>query len=860
MTGNVRVGKRFRLSKRVYEWREEDMLNLLGSSRKPVFVHADHQILYVNPAMTELLGLTGEVMMGQPLHSLVFPSGSKAESAGTDGATVERIWRHGQLMEMKAVNLPFNYKGKPSRLVMLEEDVQEGGMETGAGGKKVEQQHYESLVEHNPAAISSLDLQGVIRTANPAMEAMSGFTAKELIGTHLLQMIDPADVAHTKLCLEQTIQGKPANCEMVFYQKDGTAIDIGVKFVPIIVNGVISGIYYIGKNITHRKKAEQELRHTKVQLESLFTNTSDAIMIFDRAAKVLKVNPAFEKMYGWTAEQVLGQQVPLLPPDKWQEIERACDHVVRHGSLNGIEMEFIRKDGARVQTSVTLSPIEDGNGNIVAFAAMSRDVSERIRMEKSLRESEAKYRLIAENMSDLIAIYDREGRITYASPSFKYILGEEPDLKQKVRIEQWVHAHDRKRIRETFDKMVDTQQAARFEYRYTTSRKQNIYLEASGIPVMGESRQVDGVVVVSRDITTRKKTEAALQEAEEKYRSLVEEALVGVYLIQDWEITYVNPRCAEMLGYTREDMFNKSVHNYIYPDDIGKLTKKIRQRKGKSVHFFFRALHKDGRAVDVELHGTMTTYKEKPAIIGTVMDITERIKTEELLRKSDKLSVVGQLAAGVAHEIRNPLTSLKGFVQLLKAKKQGQEQYLDIMLSELDRINYIVSEFMVIAKPQVINFRPKDVNRILWDVIPLLDTQAIMNNVQIQMKAEKNLPHIHCDENQLKQVFINILKNAIESMPTGGKIRIKVKGDLKGKLQVRIIDQGSGIAPDRLPQLGEPFYTTKEKGTGLGLMVCYKIIEMHRGTIKIKSKLNQGTTVDITLPAFFPPDPNSCQE
>lgn len=746
-------------------------------------------------------------------------------------------------------------KEKDSPIQSSSQRMEEKGEQgDGIDRSKETQQHCDSLVEHNPAAISSLDLSGAIQTANPAMEQLSGYSAQELIGINLLSMIDPADVSRTKGCLEQTIRGEPASCEMVFYRKDGTAMDLGVKFVPIIVRGMPTGIYFIGRDITQRKRAEKELRRTKEQLESLFTNTSDAIVIFNRAVTVLQVNPAFEKMFGWTAEEVVGRHISEMLPHEWDKLERACDHVLHVGPLNGTDVALWRKDGTVIEISVTISPIKDGTGQVNAFAAMIRDLSERVKMEKTLRESEAKYRLIAENMTDLIAIYDRNGRMTYASPSFKHVLGKEPELHG--RIEQMVHSQDRRKIRERFTEMVNTNQASRFEYRYALSENQSLFLEASGIPVIGESGRVESVVIVSRDITARKKAEDALLEAEEKYRSLVEEALVGVYLIQDWEITYVNPRCAEMLGYRSEEILHKNVMHFVYPEDHDLFLSKFRNRKGRSVHFYFRALHKDGRAVDVELHGTMTTYREKPAIIGTVMDITERKRTEELLRKSDKLSVVGQLAAGVAHEIRNPLTSLKGFVQLLKAKNQGQEQYLNIMLSELDRINYIVNEFMVIAKPQVIEFQPKDVRRILYDVIPLLDTQAIMNNIQIRMDAEENLPLIHCDENQMKQVFINILKNAIEAMHHGGIIQIRVKQDHKRKLQVRIVDQGSGISPERLAQLGEPFYTTKEKGTGLGLMVCYKIIEMHHGTIKIKSKLGQGTTVDIVLPAYPSPEQN----
>lgn len=231
-------------------------------------------------------------------------------------------------------------------------------------------------------------------------------------------------------------------------------------------------------------------------------------------------------------------------------------------------------------------------------------------------------------------------------------------------------------------------------------------------------------------------------------------------------------------------------------------------------------------------------------------DISERKRAEEMIIRSEKLSIVGQLAAGVAHEIRNPLTSLKGFVQLMQNKVSGYDHYFSIMLDELERINFIVSEFLVIAKPQSVQFQPKDPETILHSTILLLNSQAIIHNVEIIVHADPNLPKINCDENQIKQVFINILNNSIDSMSEGGTIHVELRVTDDGNLLMRFTDEGCGIPQDRITRLGEPFYTTKEKGTGLGLMVTYKIIENHAGKMKIYSELGKGTTVEIFMPAL----------
>ncbi|MBX6396362.1 MAG: two-component sensor histidine kinase [Alicyclobacillaceae bacterium] len=243
--------------------------------------------------------------------------------------------------------------------------------------------------------------------------------------------------------------------------------------------------------------------------------------------------------------------------------------------------------------------------------------------------------------------------------------------------------------------------------------------------------------------------------------------------------------------------------------------------------------------------------QENGEIVGAVVvfkDVTERKRSEELMLKSEKLSVVGQLAAGVAHEIRNPLTALKGFVQLLQANMTAKEEYFHIMLSELDRIELIINELLILSKPVDVQFQFHNLCTLIENVVALIRTQAILNNIQIITDCDPTIPVIHCDDNRLKQVFVNLLKNAIEAMPDGGRILVQAQMAGKRSVRVRIIDEGIGIPQDRLPRLGEPFFTTKEKGVGLGLTMSYKILESHQGHIRFHSEVGKGTTVEIHLP------------
>lgn len=229
-------------------------------------------------------------------------------------------------------------------------------------------------------------------------------------------------------------------------------------------------------------------------------------------------------------------------------------------------------------------------------------------------------------------------------------------------------------------------------------------------------------------------------------------------------------------------------------------------------------------------------------------DITEIKQAEELLLRNEKLSVVGQLAAGIVHEIRNPLTSLKGFVQLLQEKNGGQQFYYDIMVSELDRINHILHELLLIAKPQKITYELKNVKEMLLDVTTLMATEANLSAIRIVFEHSDDIPLLLCEEYQLKQVFINIIKNAIEASKKGDTIKIYLTTESTDVVKVDIIDEGCGISKERLSKIGEPFFTMKEKGTGLGMTVTYKLVEAHHGTIQIASEVGKGTTVTILLP------------
>jgi PAS domain S-box-containing protein len=322
---------------------------------------------------------------------------------------------------------------------------------------------------------------------------------------------------------------------------------------------------------------------------------------------------------------------------------------------------------------------------------------------------------------------------------------------------------------------------------------------------------------------------------------------------QDGLLVYVNPYCEELFGYSPAEMIGQPLQEYFSLAEHRRLQEEFAQL---DVHKFtprlyFECRRKDQSILYVDLQAATTLFHGRKAVSVTLLDITERQTSEQLLIRSEKLSVVGQLAAGVAHEIRNPLTALKGFTQLLyQTSNSPNQRYYEIMLAELERINYIVGEFMLLSKPhQWQQLSSHDLRKVLDFIIPIIESQAIIHNVELQVEPGPELPPVRCDANQIKQVFVNLMKNSIEAMPQGGKITIRFDLDVKDQVIVTIEDTGSGIPEEILKRLGEPFFSTKESGTGLGLMVCYKIIQSHGGALTIGNRPDNGTIVRISMPA-----------
>ncbi|MCE4048943.1 MULTISPECIES: PAS domain S-box protein [Bacillaceae] len=371
------------------------------------------------------------------------------------------------------------------------------------------------------------------------------------------------------------------------------------------------------------------------------------------------------------------------------------------------------------------------------------------------------------------------------------------------------------------------------------------------VPNFNDDGSRHSLVIIGRDITDHLMTEKDLSTTKQQYQSLFENNPDMVYVLDlDGKVVNVNRQFEKITGYSAEEFIGKEIVSLVTDEFQELLRNSLLSHvlQGKSSTKETKIKKRDGSISDI----SCTTFPmmldgEIVGVIGYGRDVTAIKETEAMLRKAEKLSVAGELAASVAHEIRNPLTSIRGFIQLMKSdNKPSDKTFHQIVLDEIDRINDIVSELLLLAKPQELAYEKARVESIMSSVFGLLESQSNLYGVETKLEVLGALPEIDCEPNQLKQLFINIIKNSIEA--DSNKVNITMKNTKDGFIRIKVKDDGCGIEKDRIKRLGEPFYSAKEKGTGLGLTVSYRIVQAHKGKIRYASEVNEGTEVEILLP------------
>ncbi|WP_061046817.1 PAS domain-containing protein [Bacillus amyloliquefaciens] len=443
------------------------------------------------------------------------------------------------------------------------------------------------------------------------------------------------------------------------------------------------------------------------------------------------------------------------------------------------------------------------------------------------------------------------GTIAYANNAMLAMLGAES--KDEVigrRSYEFIEEEYHDIVKNRIVRMQKGMEVGMIEQTWRRLDGTPVHLEVKAAPTTYKNQRAELLLLI--DISSRKKFQTILQKSRERYQLLIQNSIDTIAVIHNDKWVFMNESGISLFeAETYEDLIGKNVYDQPHPcdhDGVKQRIQNIINRKTESEIIKQSWFTFKNRLIYTEMVCIPTTFFGETAVQVILRDISERKQTEELMLKSEKLSIAGQLAAGIAHEIRNPLTAIKGFLQLMKPTMGENEHYFEIVFSELSRIELILSELLMLAKPQQNAVKERvNLKKIISEVTALLETQANLKGIFIKTDYEHDSMYINGDQNQLKQVFINLIKNAVESMPDGGTVHIIMTED-EYSVNVTVKDEGDGIPENVLKRIGEPFLTTKEKGTGLGLMVTFNLIKNHQGAIQVDSKPDRGTAFHITFP------------
>jgi two-component system NtrC family sensor kinase len=376
-----------------------------------------------------------------------------------------------------------------------------------------------------------------------------------------------------------------------------------------------------------------------------------------------------------------------------------------------------------------------------------------------------------------------------------------------------------------------------------------------------------------KDITETRKLELEVKELAARRRAIEDganKAELGVFILQDSDdkearFRFANEALSRITGYDPDELLNKSLPELAHPDSLPAIMERLRlTQRGEILDqgIEIKMVRKDGVPIMARGSFALSSHEGKVATIGFLRDITKRKMSEKALWRSQRLASIGRLAAEIAHEINNPLTSVITFSKLLKSIMQQEpfpehrvhelRTHIGYLQSEAERCANISRNLLDFSRQTKIDIRENDINAILEKTLTILKHRAGLDKIEIRTQYALGIAHVSCDFSRLQQAFINILWNAIEAMPRGGVLTVITDLDPKQEMiEVHIIDTGTGIPEENLERIFEPFFTTKEegKGVGLGLSVAYGVIRQHHGEIQIQSKLGEGTHVTIQLPA-----------
>jgi len=621
-----------------------------------------------------------------------------------------------------------------------------------------------------------------------------------------------------------------------------------------------------------RRRFEAERDRLAAELQMILDSVPAMIFHKDRDHRLVRANAAMIRAMGKPPEEVIGKTDAEVGTPYHVQYARDEDEIAATGQPKLGFIEPLAAPGGVRWLQTDKVPERDATGKITGFIGLSVDVTERKLAEEALRASEAEFRAsflsmaVGQVQADAVT-----GRYLRVNPRFCEITGYPEEELLGMSFHQLTYPEDRERDSAAHQRMLEgeTAELSR-EKRYLRKDGRAVWVSINASIIRDESGRPLRTLAVVRDITARRAAEEAQRAAEAKYRGLVEQSLVGIYMIQDGRFIYANPTFVQIMGYSAEELMAGRVLDFVFEEDRTMVAENFRKRlegEVESIRYGLRMVRKDGSIVHIEVHGARAEYDGRAAILGTLLDLTERKKIEAQLLQSHKMEAIGQLAGGIAHDFNNLLTAITGNTKLaledLPADHPART-YLAEIGKAGSRAVELVRRILTFSRQQPPERKLLKLQPLVEEVLKLLRA-SIPAMIEIRTTSTAGAAPVLADATQIHQVLMNLGANATHAMGDRGVLEVResmidIDADLArtspelrvGRyVHLSISDSGCGMDRVTLARVFDPFFTTKAQGqgTGLGLSVVHGIMKAHGGAVTVYSEPGRGTIFHLYFPA-----------
>jgi two-component system, cell cycle sensor histidine kinase and response regulator CckA len=728
----------------------------------------------------------------------------------------------------------------------------------------------QSLLEFALDCIICANDQATITDFNPAAERTFRIPRSQAVGQDLVNTILPLTLRDrlrrelfTRIGGDVDIVGNRRETRCV--RADGTEFPAEITVTQLTIQEKSSYAVYV-RDITARRMAEEEL----VRLAAIVESSSDAIFSKDLSGRITSWNKGAEKVYGYSRTEIVGKHVSLLaPPERVNESDRIAAELRAGRSTDNLQTVRKAKGGKLIDVSLTVSPVLDSEGRIVGGSVIARDITAQKRAEEALRK--ANETSIYASPIPIVAA-DTDRRVTMWNPAAEALFGwseaevvgkANPSIPREEFLDA-AHLH-----RELLSGQILTNRVVQRQKRDGS----RVTVNVSAAPIRDANRKVKGILGFLIDITEQKQAQEALQRAEQKYRAIFENSMEGIYqATPEGKYISANPALVQMLGFDSEtDLINGRTkirtQEYVNPEVHDELVKNLKGR-GSVQKFEYQAYRKDGKMIWISgnARAVLTAQGNIHHFEGTVQDITQNRELEEQLRQMQKIEAIGRLAGGVAHDFNNILMAISSYSELLDRKltDEAMRRYVEEIVKATDRGSSLTQGLLTFSRKQVSAPRIVDLNLLIADQLKMLK-RLIPENIEVKFSSAASLECLKADPGQLEQVIMNLVINARDAMPDGGRLMIETSNahlDAASAISrdnakagryvsLTVSDNGCGMDSETKSHIFEPFFTTKEqgKGTGLGLATVFGIVQHSGGQIFVNSEPGFGTTFKILFPS-----------